>query len=149
MNKKEILSVATLVVIGLIVVFGIKFIIDEKYGKYSDMQDYGAWLSDGIYEFGVGETFVSYTKDEYKPGKYKFYSSADGGLEYPGIYDIYVEREPYMGQDGELNTRDIVCTVHDKYAPPCEIDLESGDYVYVVPQVVKYEVDGGLVIERK
>ena len=86
-----------------------------------------------------------YNGDVYKAGYYSFLSTSTNGK--AGVYNIYLLNEN-VEDVTTLSDMNPACIAGGVDAAGCSLDLAQGDYVYIVPQVVDYDVEGYLQIRK-
>ncbi len=110
----------------------------------------GEWtLYDQPYKFAVEQK--DYDGDIYKSGEYTFVPQGSTGKkgDISAVYDIYVTNTDYTSISDLVENEKIVCTAGGMTNLECGINLEEGNYVYIVPTDNVNGAHGYLAINKK
>ncbi len=86
-----------------------------------------------------------YDGDVFAAGYYSFISTATNDK--AGVYNIYVLNED-VEDVSSLNDMDTACVAGGEDAVECSLEVAKGNYVYIVPQTVEYDIEGFLQIRK-
>ncbi len=98
-----------------------------------DLLTNGEWALYEPYMFGV--ELSDFDGDNYKSGVYSFTTSGSKNEagKIAAIYDIYVTDVEYASSADTVANEDSICSAGGLANLECEITLEKGNYVYVIP----------------
>lgn len=117
---------------------------NEAKEKKVNYKTKGQWaLYNKPYMFSIEND--KYDGDIYEGGKYKFTTTGKKSA----IYDIYVSKKEYTNSSDIISNEDISCSAGGMGNIECNVSLQAGDYVYVVPTDNIAGSDGMLSIEHQ